>query len=103
MKLLPETEIGNTSIRVITPFLGSHSLLFLSYKPLFLDTKRLSYVLPVQSARIFKSPQSQTTSLATTEHRYPALLSPRAVTLSMDQLPFISGGKVSFRVAIDKE
>jgi hypothetical protein len=26
------------------------------------------------------------------------LLSPLAVTLSMDQLPFISGGKVSFRV-----
>ncbi|QNT04342.1 hypothetical protein [Marinomonas arctica] len=40
----------------------------------------------------------QTTSLATTVQRYPALLSPRAVTLSMDQLPFISGGKVSFRV-----
>ncbi|WP_254723875.1 hypothetical protein [Marinomonas spartinae] len=45
-----------------------------------------------------KKSLSQTTSLATTVHLYPALLSPRAVTLSMDQLPFISGGKVSFRV-----
>ena len=39
---------------------------------------------------------NETNSPATTEHRYPAL--PPAVTLSMDQLPFISGGKVSFRV-----
>jgi hypothetical protein len=55
MKLLTETETGKTSMRVITLFLGKHSLLFLDYKFLFLDTKRLSYLLPVQNAHIFQS------------------------------------------------